>query len=540
MPARSNLFAQLDKNRTGAVKLAPHLLIKARAGSGKTTTLVEGLKRVTGRGELSPWQPSEQQQAIFAAMCEGAKPQSVCFVAFNKSIATELQRRVPAGCEAMTMHSLGLKAVTRAFGRLEISEYSTTDIACILLQKDPREMSRERPGLLTAVSQLVRLCKVNLLTLDNTIENELQMLADEFDIDLDGIEKDVFDLVPRILQEARDPLRYGKINFDDMVWLPVALKLPVNRYDLLLVDEAQDLSRVQQEMCLKAGNRLVVVGDDKQAIYAFAGADSSSLSRMQDTLSASPRGCQELLLTYTRRCGRSIVAYANQWVPDFHAFPDAREGTINRAKFPRQKDGHEEYELDWNKTYGPLVREGDFVLCRVNAPLVSECFRFLKRGIRASIQGRDIGQGLVSLVRKICKPKEPYAVDTNELLRLIVDWRDAETHKEMEKKHPSESKLLVIQDKAECLEVFCYSCTDAMQVLDKINDLFTDAHKPGIRLSSIHKAKGLEAERVFFLRPYNGPCPHPLDEKREWSAEQGRNLCYVAVTRAIRELILVD
>src|SRR6185503_5121579 len=67
----------------------PHLIIEARAGTGKTTTLIEGLKYM--RGLSVSITPSPQQQAVWDQLKLSADAQSVCFVAFNKSIATELQ-----------------------------------------------------------------------------------------------------------------------------------------------------------------------------------------------------------------------------------------------------------------------------------------------------------------------------------------------------------------------------------------------------------------------------------------------------------------
>jgi len=113
---KSSLLQGIEGNMTTLKSaLAPHLMVMARAGSGKTTTLVEGLKIV--KGQKSPLTPTEQQKAIWDAMAQGQKPGTICFVAFNKSIATELQRRVPMGCDACTMHSCYV-AITRAIDEL--------------------------------------------------------------------------------------------------------------------------------------------------------------------------------------------------------------------------------------------------------------------------------------------------------------------------------------------------------------------------------------------------------------------------------------
>jgi superfamily I DNA/RNA helicase len=75
------------KNKSG------NALINACAGSGKTTTIIESMKFTKG---------------------------NCIFLAFNKAIANELEKRVPANATAKTLHSLGLSAITKEFGRVQI------------------------------------------------------------------------------------------------------------------------------------------------------------------------------------------------------------------------------------------------------------------------------------------------------------------------------------------------------------------------------------------------------------------------------------
>ena len=66
-----------------------HLILQARAGTGKTFSCIEGAHRMLNK-----------------------HPEFVIkMVAYNKSIATELQTKVPEQVEAQTMHSLGLHAL---------------------------------------------------------------------------------------------------------------------------------------------------------------------------------------------------------------------------------------------------------------------------------------------------------------------------------------------------------------------------------------------------------------------------------------------
>jgi len=516
----------------------PHVVVVARAGTGKTTTLVEGLK--TLKGLPTAITPSAQQQAVWdQILLSKNKCRSVCFAAFNKSIAEELKKRVPEGCEASTLHSMGFSAVRRKFGKaINVKESRVDDIACKLLGMERHEVNEESPLLLSRLRQLVSLCKVNLL--DGTTA-DLDALCDRYDIEfgdryerdeaaidkMDALRYQVFGMVRLVLDLCKRVQDDLTIDYDDMIWVPVILDLPCWRNDLLLVDEAQDMNRCQQALAKKCGDRLILVGDDHQAIYGFAGADSESIPRLTQELKGTYRSCVTLPLTETRRCGRAIVNEANQYVADFTAHESNCAGTILTREYPLA-DKTVRMQED-AKTYLPLVQPGDMVLCRANAPLVSQCFKLLKRGVKAFIMGKaDVAQGIISLITKM------NAKDVPELVKAITVWAEVESDKENAKKEPSESKLDRIADRRECVLAFCEDMKTVKEVIDRIEKLFTEV-RDAVRLSSIHKAKGLESKRVFFLAP-NGFRPrHPRCQPWEW--QQELNMRYVGITRAIEELI---
>lgn len=518
------LAAVLSEEDSPSASSPPHVIVEARAGTGKTTTLVEGLKRV--KGIPSNLVPSPQQEKVWEAMEQSKGAKTVCFVAFNKSIATELQARVPKGCDAMTMHSMGFRAVTKAFGRLEVSQFRVQDILARLLGIDARDLKRDRFELMQAVEKLVGLCKQTLTSPRNgsSWEDELDYLSSYYEVDLNGFGKEIFDLVPKVLDSCKDVK--GSIDYNDMIWLPIALYLPLFQYDLLLVDEAQDLNRCQQGLARRAGKRLILCGDPRQAIYGFAGADADSMPRMARELGEDFRGCVTLPLTITRRCGKAIVREANMIVQDLDAFETNPEGTISRAVYPKRGmvDGD----------YLSSVQDGNMLLCRVNAPLVSQCFRLLRMGKKANIQGRDIGAGLISTIRKLKCDK------AIELVAKLSDWLSRETSKENAKRNPSEAKLIALQDRYDCIICFTEGVDMVEEVVAKIESIFTDDKDcKGIRLSSIHKAKGLEAKKVYLLEPKGASVPHPM-ARSEWQRGQEMNLRYVAITRAIEELVYVS
>ena len=522
----------------------PHLIVEARAGTGKTTTLIEGLKLM--RGLKTTLVPSPQQAAVWEAMQrDGQSARRVCFVAFNRSIADELKKKVPAGCEAMTMHGMGNRILFKAFGKLELMNNRVEDIIAEVLEKSIWDLKQRESDLLKNVKDLVDLCKQNLIGFsdeylngkegargfDHTAisDDDLDQLCSRHEIELNGKRRQVFDLVPKVLNRCLNVLKDRRMDYADMIWLPLALGLPLTKYDRLLVDEAQDLNRCQQQLALRSAICLILCGDTKQAIYGFAGADSDSLINLQNILKGTPRGCTVLPLTVTRRCGKAIVAEAQKIVPDFEAFETNPPGEIKV----------DSYKDKGNKTWRNHVKVGDMVLCRVNAPLISQCFRFLKAKIPANIQGRDIGSGLIKLIERMQKKAKLSVYTVTNLLSDLDNWYVGETQKENCKKFPNEAKLISITDKRDCLECFIEDASTVEEVINKINEVFTDAKTEGcVRLSSVHKAKGLEAENVFILMPKGSGMPHPM-AKAAWEIEQEYNLKYVAITRAIKTLTWV-
>lgn len=535
---------------------APHLIIEALAGTGKTTTLVEGLRRVMcqtcgGRGiakypqaDTIPYEnkrcpdcyritPSDQQRAIWDAMSLGGRPRTACFVAFNKAIAEELKSRVPPGVEAMTMHSMGYAAVRAAFGNVRANEWTTRDHIATVFGGNWSDLIKVKGmiGTLKAVEQLVGLCKQNLI--DGNDESAVRTIANHHDVEMNGEADKVLAAIPKVLELSKTPK--GRIDFDDMIFLPVILGLPVRQFDMLLVDEAQDLNRAQQALAKRAGRRLVFCGDRHQAIYGFAGADSESIPRLTRELSwtddpdgsghviPTERGCTVLPLTVTRRCGKAIVEQARKYVPEFEAHESNGEGKISKARMPDKK-------VDRQDAYTKQAQPGDFVLCRVNAPLVSECFRFIRAGVKANIQGRDVGRGLIQTVEKL------KAGSVTDLITKLAAWKDKEEAKENAKKFPSENKLTAIGDKHDCLMCFVDSADTVEAVVKKIEEVFTDDKvSPGIKLSSIHRSKGLEARRVFIIQRSLRE-----DKMQPWELAQEENIRYVGITRAVEELIYVS
>jgi hypothetical protein len=468
----------------GLLETEAHVLLEALAGTGKSTTCREGA-----------W--ALEEAGLSSVYC-----------CFNKSIADEFQKDLPQGCRAQTMHSLGLRMLRNAFGD-----------ALVDWDKGDRLAEKYFPGRdgryhRSAVGKLAGLAK-NLL-LEDTGPEALAELAADHEVELpDDSAEDVLAVVPEVLAASRE--WDGSIDGDDMIWLPVVLGLKAPRSpDVLFVDEAQDLNRCQHAMTdlICPRGRIGVIGDRHQSIYAFRGADSQSIPTFEGKLAATDRGLRTYPLTVTRRCPVRHVELARRLVPALDHLPDAPEGSI---------------EVVGPEKWADRVAPGDLVLCRTNAPLVSACYRLIRSGTRAAVRGRDIGKGLLALVARL----RPATV--GDLLRKLGDYRAREAQKLAELRNPG-PRLAALNDKVDCLVSLCEGATSVDDVRGRAESLFTDAGGDDqvVVLSSVHRAKGLERDRVVILRPdlLPGPWADSADD-----VVQERNLTYVAVTRSKQSLI---
>jgi superfamily I DNA/RNA helicase len=146
------------------------------------------------------------------------------------------------------------------------------------------------------------------------------------------------------------------------------------------------------------------------------------------------------------------------------------------------------------------------------------------------MRGRDIAEGMVRLI------KRQEAATVSALISSLQAWREQEVYKAQLKE--DEAKQQSVIDKYDSLMVFCERCklTDSPQaVIEAIGLVFEQGR--GCCLSTVHKAKGLEAERCYLLE--YGLFDHFAQSRKlqQWQRVQERNVKYVAVTRAQRELV---
>lgn len=444
-------------------------IVIARAGASKTSSLVEGSKYIP-KGKKS------------------------LFCAFNKNIQLDLRNKLGSYIECSTLHSLGLRAIKLRFGNVEIDDNKCFNIISKIV---PNEKDYD---LIINICKTVNLCKSRLVDIPSQIDE----LITEYDIDLCEIEADLFiKYVSQTLRLCKE--QTAIIDFSDMIWFCFVYRINPGKFDVVFIDECQDLTRGQLELALSAvkiGGRVVAVLDDRQVLYSFAGVDIDVLDHLRKRLNAT-----ELTLPICYRCPKSVVFLAQKYVPDILPFDNAIEGKIEYINMDALYD---------------KVTPGCFVLSRINAPLISICMRMIRQGIKANILGRDIGDGLQYMIKKSKKKT------VIKLLEWLPKWEKEEIER-MIAKNPK-AKTEFITDKKECLFNLCENCSSIEEVKDNINKMFKDTEdNKVVWLSSIHKRKGAETDVVFVLN----------DTLRYGSISE-ENINYVAISRSKRELYFVS
>lgn len=453
------------------------LVVEALAGSGKTTTGVQMLKYV----------PEDQD---------------IVYLAFNRHIAEELKTRVPSNVKVMTYHGLGNSAVRNNYGDVKLDENKVDMLLEGILDKFVHK------HLFNSIKHLVSLVKGNLT---GTSSEELDELAFHYNVELNGDRELIFLAVNEVIKLSSQMTNI--IDFDDMCWLPVFHNLPMRKYDFIFIDEAQDTNKNQIALALmsvKKNGRIVAVGDRYQSIYGFRGADVNAIPNLIENLQA-----ETLPLSITYRCPKSHVNLINQMFPNIplECAEGSKEGEIRNIV---------------QTAFLKEVRQGDMVLCRCNAPLIGPAYELIKMGIKVVIRGRDIGSNLITIIRKL------KADNILELGMKIDDYSNKETAKLMARERFIAAQS--IQDKAATLHALMIGVNTISELEDKIDTIFSD-NVVGIVFSSVHKAKGLEANKVFILEPKL--MPHPM-AKLDWECDQEKNIQYVAYTRSLDQLILVS
>ena len=182
------------------------------------------------------------------------------------------------------------------------------------------------------------------------------------------------------------------------------------------------------------------------------------------------------------------------------------------------------------------VKDGDMIICRNNAPLIKIYNELLKLGKKCFIRGKDIGNNLKNVVKSTRKKKLSIDLKRDGVFPAL--YNDLFTQRDIimnrfgidEKNAMETQQMQNLLDIINALEVLSEGLTTSDELVERIDAIFPKKDKKkGIALSTIHKAKGLEADNVYVACKSLMPSK---SAKKDWEINQEYNLMYVAYTRA--------
>lgn len=477
-----------------------NLVIEASAGSGKTTVLVNILRLLDAKTKK-------------------------LFCAFNTDIVKELKKKTKGieNVDVRTMHSLGNLMILRNLNvdyipivETKYKEHIYSNIGDYTNTIN----SIGRKGYMKYVNNVSKLVDFARYNLADSVE-EINILSQRHDIDIINDEAEV---VLAIMDWGKENLE--SIDYTDMVWLPNVLHMkPLGlQFDFILLDESQDFSIAQRELilrCQKMGTRYVFVGDSFQAIYSFASASPESFQKLKELPNTT---CLPLSISY--RCPKKVVKLAQTLVESIEYKEDAIDGNIiYNAKLEDVKDG-------------------DMILCRNNAPLMKVYNDLIRMGRKCFIRGKDIGNNLKKIIKDSKQELLNSDLKEDGLFIQLYDQlfnmvSDIMRKTNLDKQSVMNMSIVVNKlDVINALYVLSENLTTTQELMNRIDIIFSDRKKnEGIALSTIHKAKGLEAENVYIACRSLMPSPSAT---QDWEITQEKNLIYVAYTRAKNTLGFLD
>lgn len=499
-----------------------HLIIEAVAGSGKTFTIIQMIANIINR-----WH------------AEGHKPSKlIALMAFNAKIRDELKFRIDQlglsqWVEVNTVHGFGFSAFKQSFGPRKPNTFKLSDILDPWLKAHKLSWEFSKP-ICTAVS-IAKDSGMGLFFPNNTAEWKRLIAYHDLSWNEDKLPFNLFltlasDLFFKSLQDT------SKIDFNDMIYMPLEKSLPFPQFDFVFIDEAQDTNATRREVakrmlkkvnnnftptklielsekykCSSQPGHLIAVGDRHQAIYGFTGADNDALDILKKEFNAA-----ELPLSTCFRCSKAVISHAQSIVPHIRHRTGAIQGEVLTTP---------EYNFEENLFQHGIEHryQTSAILCRKNAPLISLAFKLLNARVPCRIEGKDIGQELIRFCKKF---------KTNDKPSLTLALRKHLTDQSL--KLPA-YKLEQLQDKVSAITSVLTlphvtSLTILFQTLEQLFSDYDPKAPPKLTLSSIHKSKGLEWPTVYLLGR-NAWMPSKF-ATQDWMLDQEHNLTYVAITRA--------
>lgn len=563
---KEEIFKHLNQKQKEAIlySFGPSIIL-AGAGSGKTRVLV--------------------YKVIYLINYQNINPHSIIMITFTNKAGDEMRERIIKIAKVRnlgfigTFHSFCASILRRFADRLG---YGNNFV--IYDEDDQRSLIKEvlKETLIKKYSpdfflNQISLAKNQLVTPEKYLEN--------FNFG------NKFELIQLVFEKYQKKLKNNNaMDFDDLLMNVIflwrennsILELYQNKISHILVDEFQDTNFAQYElvkMLSRKNKNITVVGDFSQSIYSWRGADIENLKKFQKDFPQA----KVFYLDENYRSTQKILDFAYKVIAQNVTHPILYLKSNNHKGEDivfYEAENEEDEAIYVTNQIIKLTKEGFLpnqiaVLYRVNAQsrIIEEAF--LHYGLPYVLIGgtrfyeRKEIKDILSFLRVIVNEKDEVALKrivnlgkkrfnkfkeklnelkemtntktTNEIIEKVFEITDYLDLYDLE--DPDDYSRIENIKELKSVALNFPKITDFLQQVALVEQEYYEGEKKnkdreGVRLMTLHAAKGLEFEVVFIIGVEEGILPHSRSLDDLYSIEEERRLFYVGITRAKKKLFI--
>jgi len=424
-----------------------------------------------------------------------------------------------------TLHSFAFRYLgLQEENVMQEEHYKIIGEECGLRIKYATYEKNEFNGIFTSNSEylsLINLASVrNISILDQLDRNE----------HLGKIERDKLQVVAKHIDDYKNT--YQLIDYNDMlnrfinqIQLPEA-KVP--EFDVIFVDEAQDLSLLQWKM-IKAlqphTKDIYIAGDDDQAIFGWAGADVDSFINFDAV---------EIPLKQSRRVPKIIHQRALLRLDNIK---------LGRLAKPWNTPTPEEGTLKIFFSIDPInLSKGDwYILARTNDLLKPILKDLRRRGVYFETKdGRSMNESLYRDILNWEAWKKGKELNTIEVQRLLerFDKKLKETEDKLFKLSDLK-KEYKLDSQLQWYDAFTAVTPNTKTYIRTMRSNGEDLRlKPRVKVLTLHSSKGGEATNVIILQNQTRNTIKGAT-KTIMKQDEEQRVWYVGLTRCSKNLFLI-
>jgi DNA helicase-2/ATP-dependent DNA helicase PcrA len=563
-----DVFNSLNEEQKKAVQLikGPSVIL-AGAGSGKTRVLIH--------------------KVLNLILNQSVYPGKIVMITFTNKAASEMKERIAKFSEDLGQIRLGFVGTFHSFCCLILrrdGEVIGLDSDFVIYDDDDQKsiVKKILKDLHTKYSPAYFLNRISeaknqLINSDNYLDNFAFNNASE---------------VAEVYEKYQKQLKKNKaVDFDDLLMKTVELfqenkeilEKYQERYQHLMVDEFQDTNFAQYlltKLLAKKYRNLTVVGDFAQSIYSWRGAEIKNLEKVSEDFPEA----EVINLRTNYRSTQNILDYAYDVISKNQLHPvlllKTDNDTGDEITFFEAKNEQEEaiyIAQNINRSLEKYDMADIAVLYRTNAQsrVIEEAF------LHFSIPYKLIGgtrfyarkeiKDVLSYLRLFVNPDDSTAVDRIKKLgkrrwdkyrnlhaEITSQVKELSTIDIMEKVFTATGYLDMYNKDVNEDYARLENIRELKSVANKFNNIVeflqqvalveseysegekssTKNNEEGVRLMTLHQAKGLEFAQVFIAGLEEGLLPHSRSIDDIFMLEEERRLFYVGITRAKQNLHL--